>query len=43
VLLNEFTENAALGVKSVVNDLIKNHHIESLVLDLRNNGGGLVD
>jgi len=43
LLLNEFTENAALGVKSAVNDLIKNHHIESLVLDLRNNGGGLVD
>lgn len=43
VLLGEFTERAAIEIKSTVNDLVKNHKIESLVLDLRNNGGGLVD
>jgi carboxyl-terminal processing protease len=43
VLLNEFTDRAAIEVKSAVDDLVKQHHIESLVLDIRNNGGGLVD
>jgi carboxyl-terminal processing protease len=43
VLLNEFTDRAAIEVKTAVNDLVKNHKIESLVLDIRNNGGGLID
>jgi len=43
VLLREFTDKAAIEVKNAINDLIKNHKIESLVLDVRNNGGGLVD
>ncbi len=43
VLLNEFTDRAAIEVKSAVEDLLKQHKIESLVLDVRNNGGGLVD
>ena len=43
VLLSEFTERAALELKNSVNDLIKQHKIESLVLDIRNNGGGLID
>jgi len=43
VLLNEFTDRAAQELKSSIAELIKQHHIESLVLDVRNNGGGLVD
>jgi carboxyl-terminal processing protease len=43
VLLNEFTDRAAIELKSAVADLIKQHKIESLVLDIRNNGGGLID
>lgn len=43
VLLGEFTDRAAVEVKSSVETLIKNNGIKSLVLDLRNNGGGLVD
>lgn len=43
VLLNEFTDRAAIEMKSAVNELIKKHQIESLVIDIRNNGGGLID
>lgn len=43
VLLNEFTERAALEVKSAINKLVKENQIESLILDVRNNGGGLID
>ncbi len=43
VLLNEFTDRAAIEVKNAINELQKQQHIESLILDLRNNGGGLVD
>jgi carboxyl-terminal processing protease len=43
VLLNEFTDRAAIELRSAVNEMIKQHQIESLVLDLRNNGGGLID
>jgi carboxyl-terminal processing protease len=43
VMLNEFTDRAAIEIKNAVSDLIKQHKIESLVLDIRNNGGGLID
>src|ERR1035437_6372697 len=43
VMLNEFTDRAALEIKNSVSELIKQHKIESLVLDIRNNGGGLID
>jgi C-terminal peptidase (prc) len=43
VMLNEFTDRAAIELKIAVNDLVKNQKIESLVLDIRNNGGGLID
>ena len=43
VMLGEFTDRAAIEIKSAVNNLVKNNKIESLVLDIRNNGGGLVD
>ena len=43
VLLSDFTDHAALEIKNIVTDMLKQHQIESLILDLRNNGGGLVD
>jgi len=43
ILLNEFTDRAAIEVKSAIADLIKQHQIESLVFDIRNNGGGIID
>lgn len=43
VMLSEFTDRAAIEVKIAVNELIRDRQIESLVLDIRNNGGGLID
>jgi carboxyl-terminal processing protease len=43
VMLNEFTDRAAIELKTAVNELVKTNQIESLVLDIRNNGGGLID
>jgi len=43
VMLSEFTERAAMELKNAIGDLVKQHKIESLVLDIRNNGGGLID
>lgn len=43
VLLNEFTDRAAIELKDAITNMVKQHQIESLVLDVRNNGGGLVD
>ena len=43
VLLNEFTDKSAMEMKSAINELIKQHQIESLIIDLRSNGGGLID
>jgi carboxyl-terminal processing protease len=43
ILLNDFTEQAALDVKSTIQEMIQQHGIGSLIIDLRNNGGGLID
>jgi carboxyl-terminal processing protease len=43
ILLNDFTDHAALEVKSVIQEMIRKNQIESIILDLRNNGGGLID
>ncbi|MDD2284375.1 MAG: S41 family peptidase [Paludibacter sp.] len=43
ILLNDFTEQAAMEVKSTIQEMINQHQIESLILDVRNNGGGLID
>jgi len=43
VMLSEFTERAAQEIKNNINELVKQHKIESVVLDIRNNGGGLID
>ncbi len=43
VQLTDFTDKSAMELKLAVNELVKNHQIESLIIDLRNNGGGLID
>ncbi len=43
ILLNDFTEQAALDVKSTIQEMVQQHGIGSLIIDLRNNGGGLID
>jgi len=43
VMLSEFTDRAAIELKDAISELVKQHQIESLVLDIRNNGGGLID
>ena len=42
IKLNGFTETASAEVKSALTDLKEKHQIDNLVLDLRNNGGGLL-
>ncbi len=43
ILLNDFTENAALELKTTLRDMVNRQGVHSLILDLRNNGGGLID
>ncbi|GHT32002.1 peptidase S41 [Bacteroidia bacterium] len=43
IYLRGFTDKSAGEVKFAFEDLRKNHQIKSLVLDLRNNGGGLLE
>lgn len=43
IYLKGFTDKSAQEVKSAFEDLKKNHQIKSLILDLRNNGGGLLE
>jgi len=43
LMLSEFTDRAALELKNAVSEMVKTNQIESLVLDIRNNGGGLID
>jgi carboxyl-terminal processing protease len=41
--LSAFTSGSALAVKEALLDLTKNHSIQSLIIDVRNNGGGAVE
>lgn len=43
IYLKGFTDKSAQEVKAAFEDLKKNKKIKSLVFDLRNNGGGLLD
>lgn len=43
IYLKGFTDKSAQEVKEAFEDLKKNHGIKSLVLDLRNNGGGVLE
>jgi len=43
ILLDGFTSKSSLEVKNAFLDLKKMHKIESLILDLRDNGGGIME
>lgn len=43
IYLNRFTDKSAQEVKAAFEDLKQNHQIESLILDIRNNGGGVLE
>ena len=43
ILLSQFTKKSAEGVRTAINDMKSKHKITSIVLDLRNNPGGLLD
>jgi carboxyl-terminal processing protease len=43
VLLNEFTDNAAEEMKTALLELKNKYHVTSLIIDLRENGGGIID
>lgn len=43
IYLQGFTVNSAQEVKDAFLDLKKNHNIKSLILDLRGNGGGILE
>lgn len=40
---SEFTEGSAQDFKRALDELVKSHHINGLVIDLRGNGGGIID
>lgn len=43
ISFREFTENSARDFAAALDDLYYNRHIQGLVIDLRGNGGGIVD
>lgn len=43
IMLNDFTDKAAIEVKNIVGEMVQQHGIESLIIDVRSNPGGLVD
>jgi carboxyl-terminal processing protease len=43
IYLKGFTDKSAQEMKSAIEDLKKNHGITSLILDLRDNGGGVLE
>ena len=43
VQLTDFTDKSAAELKLAVNKMMNDDNIESLIIDLRNNGGGLID
>ena len=43
LLLSDFTEQSAMAFKEAVNEMVQHDSITSLIIDLRGNGGGLID
>lgn len=43
IYLSSFTDKSGIEVKKAFEDLKKNHGIKSLILDLRGNGGGVLE
>ena len=43
LILNDFTDKSGTEFKTVVTEMVKLHGIKSLIIDVRNNPGGIVD
>ena len=43
IMVSDFVDRTASDFKQIMHDLVKNHDISSLIIDLRDNGGGIVD
>lgn len=43
IAFTEFTENSATLFAQTLDNLVNTYHIQSLIIDLRSNGGGLID
>ena len=43
LLLNDFTDHSAMELKQVVSSMVAESEINALILDVRGNGGGLID
>lgn len=43
ILLNDFTDQAAIETKATIKSMVDSDSIKTLILDIRNNGGGLID
>ena len=43
IAIKDFTDKTAAEVKVVINEMVKTQNIKSLIIDLRDNGGGIID
>ncbi len=43
ICFSEFTEGSAADFKQALDELVAHKHIKSLIIDLRGNGGGIID
>lgn len=43
ILVKDFTDKTAAEVKTVINEMVKTNSIKSLIIDIRDNGGGIID
>lgn len=43
ILFSEFTSNSAQEFLAALDEMVQSHGIRRLIIDLRNNGGGLID
>ncbi|MGC3979174.1 MAG: S41 family peptidase [Paludibacteraceae bacterium] len=43
ILIKDFTDKTATEVKAIVSEMVKAHNIKSLIIDIRDNGGGIID
>lgn len=43
IAFSEFTEGSAKNFKAALDDLVNNQHAKGVIIDLRGNGGGIID
>lgn len=43
IMIKDFTDKTATEVKATVSEMVKNKQIKSLIIDIRDNGGGIID